>query len=62
MTKTGPSDPAGTTAIINGIPYYIIGDTRIKIIEHFPAEGKPVNELITNLILRKSRENAGKTA
>ena len=42
----------------NGEQYYIIGKNRIKITEHFPANGKPIEELITDLITRKIREKA----
>jgi len=41
-----------------GEQYYIIGKNRIKITEHFPASGKPIEELITDLITYKIREKA----
>lgn len=62
MKGTGPSGPTGTTVTINGNQYYIIGKNRIKITEHFPAGGKPIEELVTDLIANKIREKAGKTA
>ncbi len=62
MTNTGPNGPGGTTVTIDGTQYYIIGKTRIKITEHFPASGKQLDELITDLITHKIREKAGKTA
>ena len=46
----------------NGEQYYIIGKNRIKITEHFPASGKPIEELITDLIANKIKEKATKTA
>lgn len=44
----------------NGEQYYIIGKNRIKITEHFPAKGKPIEELITDLITNKIKEKAAK--
>lgn len=41
-----------------GEQYYIIGKNRIKITEHFPTNGKPIEELITDLITHKIREKA----
>lgn len=43
-----------------GEQYYIIGKNRIKITEHFPSNGKPIEELITDLITHKIREKAAK--
>lgn len=62
MKETGPNGPEGTTVTINGNQYYIIGKTRIKITEHFPASGKQLDELISDLIIHKIREKAEKTA
>lgn len=44
----------------NGEQYYIIGKNRIKITEHFPANGKPIEELITDLIAHKIKEKSAK--
>ena len=41
-----------------GEQYYIIGKNRIKITEHFPANGKPIEELITDMITHKIKEKA----
>ena len=62
MAATGPNAPTGKTVEINGEQYYIIGRNRIKITEHFPVDGKPIEELVTGLIINKIRENARKTA
>lgn len=63
MTRSGPYGPNdGKTIKINGIEYYIIGTTRIKITEHFPTSGKQIDELISDLIIHKIREKAGKPA
>lgn len=44
----------------NGEQYYIIGRNRIKITEHFPTNGKPIEELLTDFITHKIREKAAK--
>lgn len=44
------------TVIENGEQYFIMGKTRIKITEHFPANGKQLDELITDLIANKMKE------
>ena len=49
----------GRTVIENGEQYYIIGKNKIKITEHFPANGKQLDELITDLIVSKIKEKAG---
>ena len=45
-----------------GEQYFILGKNRIKITEHFPSDGKQLDELIADLITQKAKENAGKTA
>lgn len=62
MNAVGPTGPEGITTTVNGEQYYIIGKTRIKITEHFSSKGKPIDELVTGLIINKIRENAGKSA
>ena len=62
MSGSGPSGPSGKTVIIDGEEYYIMGKTRIKITEHFPASGKQLDELVTDLIVQKIKGKAGKTA
>ena len=44
----------------NGEHYDLIGQNRIKITEHFPINGKPIEELITDLITHKIKEKAAK--
>lgn len=46
----------------DGKQYYVIGKDRIRITEHFPASGKPLDELIADLIIQKIKEKAVKTA
>lgn len=48
----------GQTIIEDGKQYYIIGKNRIKITEHFPTDGKQLDELITDLITQKIKEKA----
>ena len=48
----------GRTVIENGEQYFIMGKTRIKITEHFPANGKQLDELITDLIAHKMKKTA----
>lgn len=43
-----------------GEQYYIIGKNRIKITEHFPANGKRIEDLITDLISDKIKEKVAK--
>lgn len=59
MSGSVPQSATGElVTAANGEQYYIIGKNRIKITEHFPANGKPIEELITDLITRKIREKA----
>ena len=48
----------GQTVIENGEQYFIMGKTRIKITEHFPVNGKQLDELITDLIAHKMKEKS----
>ena len=43
----------GKTVIEDGEQYFIMGKNRIKITEHFPDEGKQLDELIMDLITQK---------
>lgn len=44
----------------SGEQYFIMGKNRIKITEHFPSDGKPIEELVTDLIIHKIKEKAAK--
>ena len=48
----------GRTVIENGEQYFIMGKNKIKIVEHFPDEGKQLDELITDLIAHKMKEKS----
>ena len=45
-----------------GEQYFIMGKNRIKITEHFSPSGKPLDELVTDLIIHKIKEKSGKSA
>lgn len=45
----------------NGELYFVIGKNRIRIKEYFPANGKPIDELITDLIANKIKEKVSGT-
>ena len=53
--------PAGSQPVYstdeNGQQYCCIGNTRIKITEHFPQTGKTVVELIGDMILSAARQD-----
>ncbi len=62
MSGSIPQGPKGEViTAANGEQYYIIGKNRIKITEHFPANGKPIEELITDLITNKMKEKVSGT-
>ena len=60
MTEPGTEGQTVTTE--TGEQYFIMGKNRIKITEHFPASGKQIDELVTDLIVHKIKENPGKSA
>ena len=45
-----------------GEQFFIIGKNRIKITEHFPPNGKHLDERVTDLIIHKIRGKVEKTA
>ena len=46
----------------DGIQYYIFGKSRIKITEHFSDKGKSINDLISDLIQAKIKEQITRIA
>lgn len=56
------SDLKGRTVIENGVQYFVLGKNRIKITEHFNPNGKALDELMTDLIVCKIKNNADKSA
>lgn len=41
----------------NGTQYFICGKSRIKVSEHFAAEGRPLGELIADVIRHSMDKN-----
>lgn len=41
----------------NGTQYFICGKSRIKISEHFATEGRPLGELIADVIRHSADKN-----
>lgn len=54
-TLTRPIE--GRTITENGEQYFVLGKNRIKITERFSVDGKPIEELVTDLIAQKIKEN-----
>ena len=48
----------GMTIVVDGQRYFVYGKTRVKITEHFPINGKSIDELITVLSQREIRETS----
>ncbi len=48
----------GMTIMENGNFYFVIGNTRIKITEHFSANGRTIDELLSDYIRKKIKEKA----
>ena len=53
MRQPTPDGAKGKTIEENGIEYFEYNNVRIKITEHFPNNGKQIDELITKLIRHK---------
>lgn len=62
MSGSVPPKKGEVMTAAGGEQYYIIGKNRIKITEHFPTNGKQIEELITDLITNKIKEKARETA
>ena len=46
----------------DGNKYFVLGKNKIKITEHFTNNGKSIDELVTDLIEAKIKENITNTA
>lgn len=55
---TEPDIAGSTVTSETGEQYFVMGKNRIKITEHFPVDGKQLDELITDLITQKIKEKA----
>ena len=62
MTRADDGTSGLTIAEADGQQYFVFGKNRIKIVEHFPAQGKTIDELIVGLIHSKMQTNNRKTA
>lgn len=60
LSASSGSFGGSITTTDHGIQYFVIGKTRIKITEHFPENGKSIDELIDGLIQQKIREKVRK--
>ena len=49
-----------TGQVIQGTQYFVCGNNRIKISEHFAAGGKPLGDLIVDVV-RHTAEKAAST-
>lgn len=56
MRQPTPDGARGKTIEENGTEYFEYNNVRIKITEHFPNDGKRIDELITELIRHKIKE------
>ena len=56
------SDLQGRTITENGVQYFVLGKNKIIITEHFNPNGKALDELMTDLVIHKIKENAHKSA
>lgn len=60
---TSPPGPGGLTILdANGDQYFLYGDTRIKITEHFSISGKSYSDFVVDMICHKNTEKPNKTA
>ena len=39
-----------------GVEYFCCGNTKVKVTEHFAENGKMIDELMTDLILREAKK------
>lgn len=52
-----PNNKMGITMTdTDGTQYFVFGKSKIKITEHFVENGKPIGELVTDLIQQKIKE------
>ena len=60
---SSPGDIEGLTVVDdNGDLIFIHGKNRVKITEHFDPNGKTIGDIITELIIAKSKEKVTKIA
>lgn len=52
----GNDTDLGYEVVENGIRYFVFGNTRIRITEHFPENGKQIGELIEEIVEYSARK------
>ncbi|MBT9798553.1 hypothetical protein [Hungatella hathewayi] len=60
MEKSQTNSPAIQGQLLqteNGTQYFICGKSRIKVSEHFATEGRPLGELIADVIRHSADKN-----
>ena len=60
MEKSQTNSPAMQGQLLqteNGTQYFICGKSRIKVSEHFATEGRPLGELIADVIRHSMDKN-----
>lgn len=60
MEKSQSISPAKQGQLLqteNGTQYFICGKSRIKVSEHFATEGRPLGELIADVIRHSADKN-----
>lgn len=60
MEKSQTNSPAIQGQLLqteNGTQYFICGKSRIKVSEHFATEGRPLGELIADVIRHSADRN-----
>lgn len=60
MEKSQTNSPAIQGQLLqteNGTQYFICGKSRIKVSEHFATEGRPLGELIADVIRHSANKN-----
>lgn len=60
MEKSQTNSPAIQGQLLqteNGTQYFICGKSRIKVSEHFATEGRPLGELIADIIRHSVDKN-----
>ena len=57
-----PDGLSDTPSDIVSPEFFVFGNNRIKITEHFASNGKPIGDILTELIITKSKEKVTKIA
>lgn len=52
MVKDNMKPVGETVQAENGAQYFVMGKYKIKVSEHFPEQGKPINTLLEDAVHR----------